>query len=95
MLGSIIRLSIILSSSLLDVLTDVEFTNDSWTSRDPEWYSPMNVFVDDTGKLDLSLIGLQNLFDAKPQMEDFGQALRDSPLSDDVNVFVQAGPALI
>ena len=60
----------LLSSSLLDVLTDVEFTNDSWTSRDPEWYSPMNVFVDDTGKLDLSLIGLQNLFDAKPQMED-------------------------
>ena len=59
----------LLSSSIIDVENNVEFSNDSWTTVSPNSDSPMSVFVDDLGILDLSLIGLQNLFDRRPGMQ--------------------------
>jgi hypothetical protein len=59
----------LLSSSMIDVETGVPLTDDYWDKLMPAWDSPMSIFVDDLGNLDLTLIGLQNLFERKPGLK--------------------------
>ena len=54
-------------------------TTDTWIPEKPTTIEAMSVFVDDSGYLDLTLIGLQDLFDRRPAiMSAFG---RSAPLS--------------
>ena len=53
----------LLSGSMTEASTDV------WIPKKPTKIEAMSVFVDDEGNLDLSLIGLQDLFDRRPALK--------------------------